>query len=281
MLSPPPGTQRAILITGCSSGIGLACARMMKGRGWRVLATARKPEDLAMLEQEVGVEALSLELADPSSIASCAAEALRRTEGRLFALFNNAAYGQLGAVEDLATDLLRRQLEVNVLGTHALSRPIIAALRKRGEGRIVTCSSVLGLAALPHRGAYCASKFALEALSDCLRLELRGSGLHVSIIEPGPIRTRFVEHALANFKRSIDIDGSPHRDTYRARLAALEAGGASTFKLEPDAVARKLVHAVESRRPKARYYVTLPTYLADAAKRFLPISVTDWLAARQ
>jgi short-subunit dehydrogenase len=154
-------------------------------------------------------------------------------------------------------------------------------MRKRGEGRIVMCSSVLGLAAMPHRGAYCASKFALEALSDSLRLELRGAGISVSIIEPGPIRTRFVEHALANFRTSIDIEASAHRETYRARLAVLEAGGQGRFKLEPEAVARKLVHAVESRRPKARYYVTVPTYLAAAAKRLLPLSVQDWLAARQ
>jgi NAD(P)-dependent dehydrogenase (short-subunit alcohol dehydrogenase family) len=234
-----------------------------------------------MLEREVGVEAISLELADPDSVTACAAEALRRTSCKLFALFNNAAYGQLGAVEDLSADLLRRQLEVNVLGTHELNRPIVAAMRKQGEGRLVMCSSVLGLAAAPHRGAYCASKFALEALSDSLRLELRGTGLRVSIIEPGPIRTRFVEAALANFRKTIDIDNSPHRDTYRARLTALEAGGQSTFKLEPEAVARKLVHAVESRHPKARYYVTVPTYLAAAAKRLLPVAVTDWLAARQ
>jgi NAD(P)-dependent dehydrogenase (short-subunit alcohol dehydrogenase family) len=274
-------TQRSILITGCSSGIGLASARIMKARGWRVLATARRPEDLAMLSREVGVEALPLELADSASIAACAAEALHRTGGDLYALFNNAAYGQLGAVEDLSTELLRRQLEVNVLGTHELTRTIVAAMRKQGEGRIVMCSSVLGLAAMPHRGAYCASKFALEALSDSLRLELRGTGLHVSIIEPGPIRTRFVEHALANFKTSIDIEASAHRDTYRARLAVLDAGGQGRFKLEPEAVARKLVHAVESRRPKARYYVTVPTYLAAAAKRLLPLSIQDWLSARQ
>lgn len=273
-------TQRSILITGCSSGIGLASARTMKARGWRVLATARHPDDLRMLENE-GVEALPLELGDPTSVAACAAEALSRTDGTLFALFNNAAYGQLGAVEDLSPDILRRQLEVNVLGTHGLTLPIVAAMRKRGEGRIVMCSSVLGLTVAPHRGAYCASKFALEALSDALRLELRDTRLRVSIIEPGPIRTRFVESAIANFRKSIDMERSPHGETYRTRLAALEAGGASTFKLEPEAVARKLVHAVESRRPKPRYYVTVPTYLAAAAKRLLPIAITDWIAAKQ
>jgi NAD(P)-dependent dehydrogenase (short-subunit alcohol dehydrogenase family) len=146
-------TARSILITGCSSGIGLASARLLKTRGWRVLATARKNEDLEMLARDAGVEALFLDLENPASIAACAAEALGRTEGKLDALFNNAAYGQVGAVEDLPAELLRRQLEVNLIGTHALTRPIVAAMRKAGGGRIVNCSSVLGFAAVPYRGA--------------------------------------------------------------------------------------------------------------------------------
>ena len=273
-------TRRSILITGCSSGIGLASARLMKARGWRVLATSRKPEDIAMLERDAGVEALFLDLEHPASIAACATEALERTEGGLDALFNNAAYGQVGAVEDLTAELLRRQLEVNLIGTHGLTRPIVAAMRKAGRGRIVMCSSVLGFAAVPYRGAYCASKFALEALSDALRFELEGSGIRVSIIEPGPIRTRFVETALAHFRKSVDIEGSPHRETYRARLAAMEGGGKSTFKLEPEAVAWKLVHAVESPRPKVRYYVTVPTYVAAIAKRLLPPAMADWIVRK-
>lgn len=273
-------TQRTILITGCSSGIGLASARVMKARGWRVLATARRDQDLAMLEGDAGVEALPLELADAGSIAACADAALARTDGRLDALFNNAAFGQVGAVEDLPAELLRRQLEVNVVGTHDLTRRLIPAMRRAGHGRIVMCSSVLGLVAVPYRGAYCASKFALEALSDSLRLELAASGIRVVLIEPGPIRTRFVESALSNFKGTIDIEGSAHRDTYRARLQAMEAGGRATFKLEPEAVAAKLVAAVESRHPKARYYVTVPTYIAAASKRLLPSWLGDWIARR-
>ena len=268
--------QRAILITGCSSGIGLASARMMKARGWRVLATARRPEDLAMLERDVGVEALHLELSDLNSVAACCDDALSRTDGRLFALFNNAAYGQVGAVEDLSPDVLSRQLITNVVAQHELARRIIPSMRKAGEGRIVQCSSVLGMVVAPYRGAYCASKFALEALSDCMRLELEGSGVHVSIIEPGPIRSRFVEHAMANLKATIDIEASPHREKYLARLAAMETGGNSAFKLEPDAVAVKLVHAVESGRPWRRYYVTKPTYLAAVMKRFAPPAAIEW-----
>lgn len=268
-------TGRSILITGCSSGIGLASARMMKARGWRVFATARAPADLARLERDEGVEALSLELANPSSIAACADQALERTGGRIDALFNNAAYGQVGAVEDLTPDLLRRQLEVNVVAWHDLTRRVIPAMRASGGGRIVQCSSVLGLVASPYRGAYCASKFAIEALSDAMRLELGGTGIHVSLIEPGPIRTRFVATALEHFTRSIDIAASPHRADYRARLLSMERGGKETFKLEPEAVALKLVHALESRRPKLRYYVTTPTYVAAGLRRVLPGRMLD------
>jgi len=268
-------TQKAILITGCSSGIGLSSARMMKSRGWRVLATARKPEDLARLRDEVGVEALELELSDPSSVENCAKRALELTGGKLFSLFNNAAYGQLGAVEDLKADILRQQLEVNLIATHELTRLILPSMRENHTGRIVQCSSVLGFVSGKFRGAYCASKFALEALSDALRLELRDTGIHVSLIEPGPIRTKFVATALATLKNNIDIEGSPYRDAYKARLEALEKGGKQTFKLEPEAVARKLVHAVESARPKPRYFVTIPTYTADIARRFLTTRLLD------
>lgn len=277
-------TQRSVLITGCSSGIGLAAAHVMKARGWRVLATARRPEDLAMLEREVGVEALCLELTDPVSVATCAEEAIGRTDGKLSALFNNAAYGQVGAVEDLSADLLRRQLEANVIAQHEIARRVLMWMRHPGggggHGRIVQCSSVLGLVSVPYRGAYCASKFALEALTDAMRHELAGTGIRVALIEPGPIRTRFVEHALANFRATVDIETSPHRDSYRARLAAMEAGGKTTFKLEPEAVAQKLVHALESPRPRARYYVTVPTYVAAYAKRFLPGPAADWIIQR-
>ncbi len=268
-------SNRTILITGCSSGIGLASARTLKARGWRVLATARKPEDLQRLEKEEGVEALHIELADAASVAACAQEALKRTDGKLYALFNNAGLGQVGAVEDLSADFLRRQLEINVIGLHELTRRILKAMRANGEGRIVQCSSVLGIVSGPYRGAYCASKFALEALSDALRLELRNTDIRVSLIEPGPIHSRFVASALANFRATIDIDGSPHREAYLARLAAMEAGGRTTFKLPPEAVAAKLVHAVESRRPKARYFVTTPTYLAAFLKRVLPTALLD------
>lgn len=272
--------MRSILVTGASSGIGWAAALRMKARGWRVLATARNEVDLNRLNSEAGVEPLALELADPNSIEACAQAALERTEGRLDALFNNGAYGQVGAVEDLTPDLLRRQLEVNLIGTHDLTRRLIPSMRANGAGRIVQCSSVLGFVSGPFRGAYCASKFALEGLSDAMRLELAGSGIHVVLIEPGPIRTKFVETALRNFRATIDVESSVHRETYAARLASMEAGGKQTFKLEPDAVVDKLVHALESRRPKLRYYVTTPTYVAAGLKRMLPMRLLDRVIER-
>jgi len=273
-------SQRSILITGCSSGIGLASARLMRKRGWRVFATARTPDDLDRLTVDEQVDAVPLDLADPNSIAACAESVLAKTGGRLDALFNNAAYGQPGAIEDVSVEALRAQFEVNVFGTHDLTRRLVPAMLEQGHGRIVQCSSVLGIIAAPYRGAYCASKFALEAISDVMRLELAGTGIHVSTIEPGPINTRFIDSSIAAAHRWIDIENSRHQARYTAMLEALAKGGKQTFKLEPEAVAQKLVHAVEHARPKAHYYVTLPTYMAVVARRTLPIKVIDWVAAR-
>ena len=272
--------QRSVLITGCSSGIGLASAQIMRDRGWRVFATARSPEDVARLRDEVGVESLYLDYTEPDSIAAAADHVLDATDGALTALFNNGAYGQPGALEDLPTEALRMQFETNVFGWHDLTRRVIAQMRARGEGRIVQCSSVLGMVAAPYRGAYCASKFAIEALTDTLRMELGGTGIHVSLIEPGPIQTRFVETAIKHYKRHIDMENSAHAETYRERLAKMEDGGQMAFKLEPDAVCKKLVHALEAKRPKTRYYVTFPTYAGAYLRRVLPSRALDFFAAK-
>ncbi len=223
--------ERSVLITGCSSGIGLASAREMNTRGWRVFATARTPEDIARLKGE-GFDSLYLDYAEPDSIAAAAEHVLQATNRRLTALFNNGAYGQPGAVEDLKPHVLRAQFEANFFGWHDLTVRLIPAMREQGQGRIVFCSSVLGLIAAPYRGAYCASKFAVEALADTLRIELAGTGIDVSLIEPGPIATRFLEHALEAYRRHIDLEGSPHSEIYRTRIARLEEGG------EPDLQAR-------------------------------------------
>jgi NAD(P)-dependent dehydrogenase (short-subunit alcohol dehydrogenase family) len=271
--------QRSILITGCSSGIGLASAREMKARGWRVFATARKPEDLARLKTQEKVDGLYLDYAEPESIAVAARQVLDATDGKLTALFNNGTYGQPGAVEDLRPEVLRAQFEAGFFGWHDLTRRIIPSMRANGEGRLIFCSSVLGLIAAPYRGAYCASKFAIEALADSLRIELASSGIKVILIEPGPIASRFLEHALEAYRRNIDLEASPHRDIYRSRIARLEEGGSQTFKLGPEAVAAKLVAALTSRRPKPRYYVTVPTYVAVLLRRVLPTRALDAIAA--
>jgi NAD(P)-dependent dehydrogenase (short-subunit alcohol dehydrogenase family) len=273
-------SQRSVLITGCSSGIGLAAAETMRDRGWRVFATARTAEDLARLKDELGIESVYLDYAEPDSIAAAADHVLAATDGALTALFNNGAYGQAGAIEDLPTEALRAQFETNVFGWHDLTRRVIAPMRARNEGRIVQCSSVLGLLAAPYRGAYCASKFAIEALTDTLRIELKGTGIHVSLIEPGPIRTRFIETAIKHYKQNIDMENSAHAEIYRERLAKMEDGGQMAFKLEPEAVCRRLVHALEAKRPKTRYYVTVPTFVGAYLRRILPARALDFVAAK-
>jgi len=267
---------RTILITGCSSGIGHCCAKGMRDRGWRVFATARKDDDLKRLEAE-GLEALYLDYAEGGSVSDCAGEVGRRTGGKLDALFNNGAYGQPGAVEDLTRKVLEAQFAANFFGWHQLTREVMPMLRANGQGRIVQCSSILGLVAMKWRGAYNASKFAIEALTDTMRLELRGTGIHISLIEPGPITSRFTEHALEAFDKNIDETASHYRKAYERQRARLTRGGTNRFKLPPEAVLEKLVHAVESPRPRARYYVTRPTTYMAVARRFMPQALLDYV----
>lgn len=271
---------RTILITGASSGIGENAAATLKLRGWRVFATARKDEDLARLAG-AGIESVFLDYADEASIEAAADHVLRATGGRLDALFNNGAYGQVGAIEDLTTDLLRRQFEANFFGWHALTRRVIPVMRRQKAGRIIQCSSILGFVAGKYRGAYVGSKHALEGLTDTLRIELSGTGIHVALIEPGPIATRFQENALAHFRQTIDIDASPHRADYESQLARLTGKRTpSRFKLGPEAVTEALLHALDSPRPKTRYRVTTLTKGAALLKRWLPDRVFDTLIAR-
>ncbi len=242
-----------------------------------MFATARKPQDLARLKYE-GLETVYLDYADAKSIAHCAEHVLQHTQGKLFALFNNGAYGQPGAVEDLSTDVLRRQLETNVFGWHDLTRRLLPAMRRNGAGRIIQNSSVLGLVALKWRGAYNASKFAIEGLSDTLRLELEGTGIHVVLIEPGPIKTKFVDTSLEHFRKHIDLEGSAHTELYKTQLARMEGTSqtaGSRFRLGPDAVLKCLVSALEAQNPKAHYYVTTPTHVMAALRRVLPHRLLD------
>ena len=261
--------MRTILITGCSTGIGRTAALGMKKRGWRVFATARRPEDIAALEAQ-GCAALYLDYTEPGSIQAAADSVLEATGGRLDALFNNGAYAQPGALEDLSTEVLRAQFEANFFGWHALTRCVVPAMRRQGSGRIIMNSSVLGLITIGFRGAYSCTKFAVEAYADTLRIELARSGIHVSVIEPGPIRTNFTRTALAHARRNLDIENSVHRTYYRRRLAAMERGGNTVGELGPEAVLEVLVHACESRRPRPQYFVTTPTHALGFIRRVLP-----------
>jgi len=249
-------------------------------RGYRVFATARKQRDVEALRQQ-GLHALLLDLDDSQSIKNCVSRILIETEGRIDVLFNNGAYGQPGAVEDLRRDVMRAQLETNLLGTLELTNLVIPVMRQQGFGRIIQNSSILGFIALPYRGAYNVSKFALEGLSDTLRLELRGTNIHVVLIEPGPIVSRFRHNAFAYYQKNIKPDNSAHRETYqRLEQRLTKAGPAAPFTLPPEAVLKKVLHAIESPRPKPRYYVTFPTYLFALLKRLLPHRAMDWALSR-
>lgn len=272
--------NKTILITGCSTGIGYCVAHGLKVLGWRVFATARQPADVRRLQAE-GLESLPLDLRDSESIRTAVAAILAQTDGQLEALFNNGAYGQAGAVEDLSREALREQFETNVFGMQELTNQIVPIMRRQGGGRILYTSSVLGLVAFPYRGAYVASKFALEGLADTLRLELAGTGIHVCLIEPGPILSKFRDNAHVAYRRYIQAETSLHREQYAAIEARLlKKGPAAPFTLPPEAVLKRVIHALESRRPRARYYVTVPTYLFAALRRLLPTRALDAVLRR-
>ncbi|MDH5377863.1 MAG: SDR family oxidoreductase [Gammaproteobacteria bacterium] len=267
--------EKSILITGCSSGIGLGCAQGLKKCGYRVFATARKAEDVSRL-LDMGFEATQLDLDSSESINRAVDHVLDNTGGTLYALFNNGAYGQPGAVEDLSRDTLRKNFETNVFGTHELTARIIPVMLRQGYGRIVQNSSVLGIIALRFRGAYNASKFALEGLTDTLRQELSNTPIHVSLIEPGPISSRFRKNAHRKFLENIDRENSRFKVVYKGMENRLtKEGPAAPFTLPPEAVLKKLIHALESTKPKPRYYVTFPTTLFATLKRILPHTVLD------
>lgn len=272
---PANKVERPVLITGCSSGIGFAAAKFLKDIGYRIIASARKSEDVEKLKA-LGFECVQLDLDDSASIHDAVKEVVHLTGEKLYALFNNGAYGQMGAVEDLPRDLLRAQFETNVFGTHELIRCVVPIMRKQGYGRIIQNSSVLGYIVLKHRGAYNASKYALEGLSDTLRLELLGTGIYVSLIEPGPIISRFRENTYNMFVKNIDMDNSVYSEAYKKIAKRLSTEGpVSKFALPPEAVVKKVIHALESKKPKPRYYVTFTSYLFGNPKRVLSTRMMD------
>ena len=266
---------KSILITGCSSGIGYCVASGLKQRGYRVFATARRPESVEQLGNE-GFESLRLDLDDSASIKQAVAEILQRTDGELYAVFNNGAFGLPGAVEDLSREAIRAQFETNLFGWLELTNLLLPVMRRQGYGRIIQNSSVLGFVAMPFRGAYNASKYAIEGLSDTLRLELKDTDIHVSLVEPGPILSRFRANALQALKKYVDIENSVHNERYQRVLERLtKEGPAVPFTLPPEAVLKAVIRALESRKPRARYYVTFPTYLFGYLKRVLPVRTLD------
>jgi NAD(P)-dependent dehydrogenase (short-subunit alcohol dehydrogenase family) len=272
--------KRSVLITGCSSGIGECVARGLHARGYRVFASVRNPDDLAAFEQ-AGIECLVLDYTDSASIKAAVEQVLELTGGHLYALFNNGAYGQPGACEDLSREAMREQFETNVFGWMELTNLLLPVMRAQGYGRIIQNSSILGFAAMSMRGAYNASKFAIEGFSDTLRLELAGTDIHVSLIEPGPVESRFRENAYRAFQQHIKVDNSVHRERYTKMIQRFEASGnVQPFTLPPEAVLKRVLHALESSQPKIRYPVTFPTYLFAWLKRVLSDRMLDRILRR-
>jgi len=263
---------KTILITGCSSGIGLATAKKCKEAGLRVFATARAKEDLQKL-REIGFEAFRLELKDPDSIDTTVRKILERSH--IDILFNNAAYGQPGALEDLSLEALQEQFSVNLFGWHYLTRRLIPHMRRRSSGLIVQHSSILGLVALRYRGAYNASKFALEGYTDTLRLELAGSGIKVVTINTGPVTSNFRSNALRHFLRHIDIDKSFHKAAYEEELERLQSQKKVPFTLSSEEAARIILAILLHPDPKPRYYITKASVILASLKRILPTALLD------
>jgi NAD(P)-dependent dehydrogenase (short-subunit alcohol dehydrogenase family) len=275
----PSDQPRSIIVTGASTGIGAHCARALKADGWRVFATARKPADIAALAAD-GIEAFPLDYRDPRSIEALVASVMARTGDRLDALYNNGAYAQAGAVEDLPVEALREQFEANVFGWHDLTRRVIPVMRAQGHGRIVNCSSILGLLPARYRGAYCASKYAIEGLTLSMRQELQGSGIHVSLIEPGPIDSTLHKNAMDWFHRQVDHAGSVHRAAYEAQMQQIHSRAMQGRRSDPQAVYVALRHALLSQHPRPHYVVTMPARIGVLLKRLLPPALLYRILAR-
>jgi NAD(P)-dependent dehydrogenase (short-subunit alcohol dehydrogenase family) len=275
-------TQKSLLITGCSTGIGLAAAETMKSRGWRVFASCRLQEDCDRLIA-MGFESPRIDYLDAESIRTGLEEVLTATGGTLDALFNNGARALPAAVEDLPTAALREMMETNLIGWHDLTCQVLPVMRKQGYGRIVQNSSVLGYVSMPYRGAYVATKFALEGLSAGLRIELRNTPIHVILIEPGPITSNIRTNAAKQFFKWIDWENSPHTADYRTGLVERlteEEQTPDKFELPASAVCDKLSHALEAARPRPRYRITFPARLMYVLRRILPTRALDWVISK-
>jgi len=281
--SQPADDRPTVLVTGCSSGIGAAAAQLLKDRGWRVFATARRTLDVHRLERS-GFEALQLDLNDSLSITVAVDQIMEATDGRLDALVNNAGVAIPGAVEDLSRAALRAQFETNVFGTIELTNRVLPIMRSQGSagrGRIVMISSILGLVAMPWRGAYNASKFALEGFTDTLRLELTDTAIKVVTINPGPVESRFRNSALSNARRFVNLRASVHAERYdRLERENADPDGKMPGSVGTATVMKQLLKAMESKRPRVRYYVTTPAYVLSFLRRLLPPSLMDRILRR-
>ncbi len=281
-MKPSPAHSKSVLITGCSSGIGAATATLLKEAGWRVFPTARKTEDLDALRDQ-GFEAIAMDLSDSASIDRAIEAVLTLSGGHLDGLVNNAGYCQAGAMEDVDRESLRQQFETNVFGVHQLTRALLPIFRNQGGGRIVNISSVLGRISTPMVGSYCASKYALEALSDAMRVELRGTGIQVSLVEPGAIVSRFRKNAAETLDQSVNRSASGFGDSYANEIdrRRKQVKQPDFFTRPPEEVARKVQHALDSRHPRRRYRVTPAAFLVELVVRFIPQAWTDPLLARR
>ena len=273
--------QKTILITGCSSGIGYDAAHGLREAGWRVFASCRQQSDCDRLSSE-GFETVLLDYSDSASLSSGVDYVLSQTGGTLDALYNNGAFAVPGAVEDLPTDALRSVFEANLFGYHELTRLVLPIMRRQGHGRIVNCSSVLGLVPMKWRGAYVASKFALEGLTQTLRMEMMDTPIHIITLQPGPITSKIRQNSIPHFEKWIDWENSPRREQYENKLInrLYHSSGPDRFELPARAVTDKLLKALTAHNPKPFYFVTTPTYLMAGLKRILPTRMLEALVAR-
>ena len=271
-------TVKTVLITGCSSGIGFCLANGLRAAGYRVFATARKEKDITKLK-ELGFDAFLLDLASSSSIKAAISKLYQKTDS-LYALINNGAYGQTGALEDISREALEKQFQVNVFGWHELTNLVLPSMKERNIGRVVYISSVLGFVAMPFRGPYVASKFAIEGLVDTLRLELKQTKIKLSLVQPGPIESKFRQNAFLAFKENVDPSNSDYKREYKAMIERLNSDKNTQFTLAPESVLRCVLHALESKTPKNHYRVTFPTKLFGILCRILPSSWMDNILSR-
>jgi len=266
-------SKKSVLITGCSSGIGYDTAHYLHKNGYKVYASARDAKDVKRLQEE-GLDAYVLDVTNADDISKVLSE-ITKDGAELYAVFNNAGYGQAGAVEDITTEVLKEQFETNFFGLHELTRQAIKIMRKQGYGRIIQHSSVLGIISLRFRGAYNASKYAIEGLCDTLRLELMESDIYVCTINTGPVRSDFRKNAIKMFKKNVVSERSVFEKEYNEELLSVKEKNNDLFTKNSDVVIKNILHALEAKKPKLRYYNTFATHLLGGFKRVLPTRILD------